>query len=172
MFPPSAKQKVKVTDCLTCGFFSFSGRKNDDEIDPMDPSAYSDAPRWSSCFDVSPLPNFTLVWKVSSHASALNLKRLLLHPCRGSWSSGLPKHNEAKTGADTTASGPLFQQRPYPSPGAVLRANAANQIPKEWVRLLRDWTVSLSRLILNSSCFRLLFGFQCLWKKLFVNCCK
>lgn len=50
---------------------------------------------------------------------------------RGSWSSGLPKRNEAKTGADTTAAGPLFQQRPYPSPGAVLRANAANQIPKE-----------------------------------------
>ncbi|XP_040008135.1 polyglutamine-binding protein 1 [Xiphias gladius] len=69
------------------------GRK-DDEMDPMDPSAYSDAPR-------------------------------------GTWSSGLPKRNEAKTGADTTAAGPLFQQRPYPSPGAVLRANAANQLPKE-----------------------------------------
>jgi len=26
--------------------------------------------------------------------------------------------------ADTTAAGPLFQQRPYPSPGAVLRKNA------------------------------------------------
>uniref|UniRef100_A0A8C7EHQ0 Polyglutamine-binding protein 1 n=1 Tax=Nothoprocta perdicaria TaxID=30464 RepID=A0A8C7EHQ0_NOTPE len=42
----------------------------------------------------------------------------------GTWSTGLPKRNEAKTGADTTAAGPLFQQRPYPSPGAVLRANA------------------------------------------------
>ena len=29
----------------------------------------------------------------------------------------------AKTGVDVTASGPLFQQRPYPNPGAVLRAN-------------------------------------------------
>ncbi|KAJ8259255.1 hypothetical protein COCON_G00182670 [Conger conger] len=58
-----------------------------EEMDPMDPSAYSDAPR-------------------------------------GTWSTGLPKRNEAKTGADTTAAGPLFQQRPYPSPGAVLRANA------------------------------------------------
>nr|XP_061803534.1 polyglutamine-binding protein 1-like [Nerophis lumbriciformis] len=66
----------------------------DDEMDPMDPSSYSDAPR-------------------------------------GAWSSGLPKRNEAKTGADTTAAGPLFQQRPYPSPGAVLRANAANQFVKE-----------------------------------------
>ncbi|XP_063792072.1 polyglutamine-binding protein 1 [Pseudophryne corroboree] len=65
---------------------SKKGRK-DEEIDPMDPSAYSDAPR-------------------------------------GTWSTGLPKRNEAKTGADTTAAGPLFQQRPYPSPGAVLRANA------------------------------------------------
>ncbi|KAG8547270.1 hypothetical protein GDO81_028704, partial [Engystomops pustulosus] len=63
-----------------------TGRK-EEEIDPMDPSAYSDAPR-------------------------------------GTWSTGLPKRNEAKTGADTTAAGPLFQQRPYPSPGAVLRANA------------------------------------------------
>ncbi len=25
--------------------------------------------------------------------------------------------------ADTTATGPLFQQRPYPAPGSVLRAN-------------------------------------------------
>ncbi|XP_071657407.1 polyglutamine-binding protein 1 [Patagioenas fasciata] len=63
------------------------GARKDEELDPMDPSAYSDAPR-------------------------------------GTWSSGLPKRNEAKTGADTTAAGPLFQQRPYPSPGAVLRANA------------------------------------------------
>ncbi|XP_034152040.1 polyglutamine-binding protein 1 isoform X1 [Esox lucius] len=67
------------------------GRK-DEEMDPMDPSAYSDAPK-------------------------------------GTWSTGLPKRNEAKTGADTTAAGPLFQQRPYPSPGAVLRANAANKKP-------------------------------------------
>ncbi|KAG8447325.1 hypothetical protein GDO86_014695 [Hymenochirus boettgeri] len=65
---------------------SRKGRK-EEELDPMDPSAYSDAPR-------------------------------------GTWSTGLPKRNEAKTGADTTAAGPLFQQRPYPSPGAVLRANA------------------------------------------------
>ncbi|XP_075926860.1 polyglutamine-binding protein 1 isoform X2 [Petromyzon marinus] len=43
---------------------------------------------------------------------------------RGNWSAGLQRKGDAKTGADTTASGPLFQQRPYPSPGAVLRANA------------------------------------------------
>jgi len=43
--------------------------------------------------------------------------------CRGSWSSGLETRDSAKTGADVTASGPLFQQRPYPSPGAVLRMN-------------------------------------------------
>ncbi|CDQ69151.1 unnamed protein product [Oncorhynchus mykiss] len=67
------------------------GRRKD-EMDPMDPSSYSDAPK-------------------------------------GNWSTGLPKRNEVKTGADTTASGPLFQQRPYPSPGAVLRANAANNKP-------------------------------------------
>jgi len=43
---------------------------------------------------------------------------------RGGWSAGLDIPGSAKTGVDSTASGPLFQQRPYPSPGAVLRANA------------------------------------------------
>uniref|UniRef100_T1J4E2 WW domain-containing protein n=1 Tax=Strigamia maritima TaxID=126957 RepID=T1J4E2_STRMM len=49
---------------------------------------------------------------------------------RGTWSSGLERKGEAKTGADTTASGPLYQMRPYPSPGAVLRANAEMQKDK------------------------------------------
>jgi len=44
---------------------------------------------------------------------------------RGGWSDGLDTRGKAKTGVDTTASGPLFQQRPYPSPGEILRANAA-----------------------------------------------
>ena len=47
---------------------------------------------------------------------------------RGGWTAGLEGVSgstpSAKTGADVTASGPLFQQRPYPSPGDVLRANA------------------------------------------------
>lgn len=42
---------------------------------------------------------------------------------KGGWSSGLA--GAQPRAADTTATGPLFQQRPYPSPGAVLRANAA-----------------------------------------------
>lgn len=42
---------------------------------------------------------------------------------RGGWSAGLERPGDAVTGVDSTASGPLFQQRPYPSPGAVLRAN-------------------------------------------------
>ncbi|BFZ10425.1 hypothetical protein BsWGS_13464 [Bradybaena similaris] len=57
-----------------------------DDLDPMDPAAYSDIPR-------------------------------------GGWSEGLDQRGKAKTGVDTTASGPLFQQRPYPSPGEILRAN-------------------------------------------------
>lgn len=61
-------------------------RRKSEEVDPMDPAAYSDAPR-------------------------------------GTWATGLLKKGEAKTGVDTTANGPLFQMRPYPSPGAVLRAN-------------------------------------------------
>lgn len=44
---------------------------------------------------------------------------------RGTWSTGLPDQSTAKSGVDSTASGPLFQQRPYPNPGAILRANAA-----------------------------------------------
>lgn len=42
---------------------------------------------------------------------------------RGSWSTGLATGDEAKSGVDATASGPLFQMRPYPNPGSVLRAN-------------------------------------------------
>lgn len=40
---------------------------------------------------------------------------------QGGWSTGL--EGAQPKAADTTASGPLFQQRPYPSPGSVLRAN-------------------------------------------------
>ena len=50
---------------------------------------------------------------------------------RGTWSTGLDRSGEAKTGVDVTASGPLFQQRPYPSPGAVLRANKQMQDPSK-----------------------------------------
>ncbi|GLH03141.1 Polyglutamine-binding protein 1 [Gryllus bimaculatus] len=50
---------------------------------------------------------------------------------RGTWSTGLERKNEAKTGADTTAAGPLYQMRPYPSPGDVLRANSKTSEPRE-----------------------------------------
>uniref|UniRef100_A0A1I7XSD6 Polyglutamine-binding protein 1 n=1 Tax=Heterorhabditis bacteriophora TaxID=37862 RepID=A0A1I7XSD6_HETBA len=43
----------------------------------------------------------------------------------GKWSAGLHAHD--KTGADVTASGPLFQQRPYPAPGAILRQQKKRQ---------------------------------------------
>jgi polyglutamine-binding protein 1 len=38
---------------------------------------------------------------------------------KGRWSAGLQTEKKA---ADSTASGPLYQMRPYPSPGDVLRA--------------------------------------------------
>lgn len=41
---------------------------------------------------------------------------------RGKWSAGLESEN-TKTAADSTVSG-TYQMRPYPNPGAVLRANA------------------------------------------------
>lgn len=40
---------------------------------------------------------------------------------RGKWSTGL--EGAQPSAADTTAGGPLFQSRPYPAPGSVLRAN-------------------------------------------------
>ena len=46
---------------------------------------------------------------------------------RGTWSTGLKEDSEVKTGVDTTANGPLFQQRPYPSPGDILRRNKKQQ---------------------------------------------
>lgn len=46
---------------------------------------------------------------------------------RGKWSSGLDTY--AKTGVDTTASGSLYQMRPYPAPGAILAANAKQSTP-------------------------------------------
>ncbi|XP_012269276.2 polyglutamine-binding protein 1 isoform X1 [Athalia rosae] len=70
--------------------------------------------------------------RVQRHDSSKDKKDRSLDPMdpasysdipRGKWSDGLARHNEAKTGADTTASGPLYQMRPYPSPGAVLRSN-------------------------------------------------
>lgn len=60
-----------------------SKKSKKDEIDPMDPAAYSDVPQ-------------------------------------GTWSDGLESN---KTRADNTASGVLYQQRPYPAPGEVLAAN-------------------------------------------------
>lgn len=39
---------------------------------------------------------------------------------QGTWSDGL-ENNKGR--ADSTASGPLYQQRPYPAPGEVLASN-------------------------------------------------
>ncbi|KAF2882760.1 hypothetical protein ILUMI_23424 [Ignelater luminosus] len=58
-------------------------RPRRDDIDPMDPAAYSDIPV-------------------------------------GTWSDGLESN---KSGADSTASGALYQQRPYPAPGDILANN-------------------------------------------------
>ena len=46
---------------------------------------------------------------------------------RGSWATGLVDGPSNKAGVDSTASGPIFQQRPYPSPGDIMRANAARE---------------------------------------------
>lgn len=49
----------------------------------------------------------------------------------GDWSSGLDQRGMAKTGVDSSATGELFQQRPYPSPGDILRANKALEKKEE-----------------------------------------
>lgn len=59
---------------------------------------------------------------------------------RGGWGAGLNQVAEAKTGVDVTASGPLFQSRPYPAPGAVLRKNAEAKKDHQ-----SDFFMSLSR---------------------------
>ncbi|CAK9295011.1 unnamed protein product [Gordionus sp. m RMFG-2023] len=46
---------------------------------------------------------------------------------RGTWTSGLDAKDEAATGVDQTVPGPLFQMRPYPSPGAILKANQSQK---------------------------------------------
>eukprot|EP00116_Pleurobrachia_bachei_P009548 sb/3469810/ len=46
---------------------------------------------------------------------------------KGDWKRGLPKLGDAKTGVDSTATGPLFQQRPLPSPGDIMRMNQSNK---------------------------------------------
>lgn len=63
-----------------------------------------------------------LIGPVSEHISRIITFCLSDH--RGTWASGLergPITKGTSGAADPTASGPLFQQRPYPSPGAVLR---------------------------------------------------
>eukprot|EP00249_Psilotum_nudum_P012339 c23726_g1_i2 orf=453-1943(-) len=83
-----AKQRMGIKPPLAKGRRRDQRRRGSsdaDELDPMDPSSYSDAPR-------------------------------------GGWGVGLK--GVQPRAADTTATGPLFQQRPYPSPGAVLRKNA------------------------------------------------
>lgn len=40
---------------------------------------------------------------------------------KGGWSAGI--EGAQPRAADSTATGPLFQQRPYPAPGSVIRAN-------------------------------------------------
>lgn len=81
------RQKEKVAP------YRKSKNANDD-LDPMDPAAYSDIGR-------------------------------------GTWSSGLKDEADQKSGVDTTANGPLFQQRPYPSPGDILRRNKKNEANKD-----------------------------------------
>lgn len=68
-------------------------------------------------------------WRIGKRAQDLDpMDPAAYSECgRGTWSTGLEKKNEAKTGADVTASGPLYQMRPYPSPGAVLRMNAGGK---------------------------------------------
>ena len=69
-----------------------------------------------------------------SHGEFLLRSRAAIKPLpfasSGNWASGLDIRGKAKTGADETATGELFQMRPYPSPGDILRMNADLSKPK------------------------------------------
>ena len=69
------------------------------------------------------LENTSLHLELLSQGSIFCMQSSYSDAPQGGWSSGLA--GAQPRAADTTATGPLFQQRPYPSPGAVLRANAA-----------------------------------------------
>ncbi|CAF1139519.1 unnamed protein product [Didymodactylos carnosus] len=56
----------------------------------------------------------------------------------GTWAAGLVVKGKAKTGVDETAAGPLFQMRPYPSPGAVLKLNAESVKPTKKKKLVNN----------------------------------
>ena len=92
-----------------------------DDLDPMDPAAYSDTPRYSLAFLAVCLAFVCLVLLSKCSKTLPIFYIAALH--RGTWSTGLDRRGEVKTGVDTTANGPLFQMRPYPSPGDILRAN-------------------------------------------------
>ncbi|KAK6944499.1 WW domain [Dillenia turbinata] len=76
----------------------------DDELDPMDPSSYSDAPRGG--------------WVVGLKG----VQPRAADTTATVWPSD--GRSEEETDLRLWLQGPLFQQRPYPSPGAVLRRNA------------------------------------------------
>lgn len=93
----------------------------------MDPASYSDIPRYFFFLDILSRDAKNKFGEYENWYVWIIEKFRCFNEnfgCySGKWSDGLARHNEAKTGADTTASGPLYQMRPYPSPGAVLRSN-------------------------------------------------
>ncbi|RWS00929.1 polyglutamine-binding protein 1-like protein [Dinothrombium tinctorium] len=96
----TANKKQKVSPSKRNDYYKYKDkhgreRVKRNDLDPMDPAAYSE-----SC-------------------------------PRGKWSDGLEQKGDAKTGADPTASGPLYQVRPYPNPGSVLRMNKKQRLCDE-----------------------------------------
>lgn len=76
-------------------------------------------------FHISDGPVFLFGCAKVNHITREKRNFLLNFLCsRGNWASGLETKGKAKTGVDETASGELFQMRPYPSPGDILRMNA------------------------------------------------
>ena len=73
------------------------------------------------------LTMYTKIMQVNYLIQRLNPMCDICFVFSGGWNAGLEVPGAAKSGVDSTASGPLFQQRPYPSPGAVLRANQENK---------------------------------------------
>lgn len=92
---------------------------------------------------------------------------IALH-CSGGWSAGLRKQDDANTGVDTTAGGVLYQSRPYPNPGAILKANKAASASTAGPKR-PDWNV-LAFPLLALGMFSCFFLWGLVYNSLLVHC--
>ncbi|XP_044752363.1 polyglutamine-binding protein 1 [Coccinella septempunctata] len=136
---PPKHPKAKITKCaaklreqyLTAKKSDTKEKESDDTNDSDEKEFKKPSPRVVSRRDSEDKSR-----KDDKHSSKRPRKDNVLDPmdpasysdiAPGTWSDGLENN---KTHADNTASGVLYQQRPYPSPGEVLSSNKEKQSKK------------------------------------------